>query len=645
MKNSSYLTNYYAKSGETVKILKNQIRKKMNSEEKNEVKKPLQRVQNFKQGKFHHSDFKYAIWGMDLLEKLGNKGVDKSLREMSQKENITLEEIKKAITTAMAQGPIIQGIRVAQRLAQSEYTIQREKAHTQYMNEIIQNSRDGIITKKQQRIEKDEQGKERIVNYDTSMTEEEILGIVRDYSRALYEIQEEKVPTYIGLGMNIFGVLGEMYEAITKEENTGRAVTLGIGTCANVGALLGRRYITKDYGKKVGQIRRKIDTIKMDLAKNEPISATDEEIKLEEIKEELSQLKVEEDKIEIKASTIKEINLIVQSLLLGAIAAKEMQKKKELTGSTISQVLMEITHHKRLIDSIADEVDSVNRINAKENQLTFLEEELKNIVKQIEEKQDPLEEVKHPIQKLQIKDLEGKFYPQKNDETGKITYQHKINIPEFSAQTGEVILLTGESGKGKSTLIRLLKKGDINNRYAIEVDDTEKVDKLGKQFIQLKANSTIDPNTNVLKQITGKESISELTEEEQKRLEKVLGDVSLNEENAMQNLATRNYSQFSTGQQKRLVLAQRFYQMIHPVSVLLADEPADNVEKALMEEQFKVIQEYTKKKGMITILVTHRPELAEPYVDKKYYIGPDQVLREVTLKDKEKETKENIELN
>lgn len=645
MKNSSYLTNYYAKSGETVKILKNQIRKKMNSEEKNEVKKPLQRVQNFKQGKFHHSDFKYAIWGMDLLEKLGNKGVDKSLREMSQKENITLEEIKKAITTAMAQGPIIQGIRVAQRLAQSEYTIQREKAHTQYMNEIIQNSRDGIITKKQQRIEKDEQGKERIVNYDTSMTEEEILGIVRDYSRALYEIQEEKVPTYIGLGMNIFGVLGEMYEAITKEENTGRAVTLGIGTCANVGALLGRRYITKDYGKKVGQIRRKIDTIKMDLAKNEPISATDEEIKLEEIKEELSQLKVEEDKIEIKASTIKEINLIVQSLLLGAIATKEMQKKKELTGSTISQVLMEITHHKRLIDSIADEVDSVNRINAKENQLTFLEEELKNIVKQIEEKQDPLEEVKHPIQKLQIKDLEGKFYPQKNDETGKITYQHKINIPEFSAQTGEVILLTGESGKGKSTLIRLLKKGDINNRYAIEVDDTEKVDKLGKQFIQLKANSTIDPNTNVLKQITGKESISELTEEEQKRLEKVLGDVSLNEENAMQNLATRNYSQFSTGQQKRLVLAQRFYQMIHPVSVLLADEPADNVEKALMEEQFKVIQEYTKKKGMITILVTHRPELAEPYVDKKYYIGPDQVLRKVTLKDKEKETKENIELN
>lgn len=645
MKNSSYLTNYYAKSGETVKILKNQIRKKMNSEEKNEIKKPLQRVQNFKQGKFHHSDFKYAIWGMDLLEKLGNKGVDKSLREMSQKENITLEEIKKAITTAMAQGPIIQGIRVAQRLAQSEYTIQREKAHTQYMNEIIQNSRDGIITKKQQRIEKDEQGKERIVNYDTSMTEEEILGIIRDYSRALYEIQEEKVPTYIGLGMNIFGVLGEMYEAITKEENTGRAVTLGIGTCANVGALLGRRYITKDYGKKVGQIRRKIDTIKMDLAKNEPISAIDEEIKLEEIKEELSRLKVEEDKIEIKASTIKEINLIVQSLLLGSIAAKEMQKKKELTGSTISQVLMEITHHKRLIDSIADEVDSVNRINAKENQLTFLEEELKNIVKQIEEKQDPLEEVKHPIQKLQIRDLEGKFYPQKNDETGKITYQHKINIPEFSAQTGEVVLLTGESGKGKSTLIRLLKKGDINNRYAIEVDDTEKVDKLGKQFIQLKANSTIDPNTNVLKQITGKESISELTEEEQKRLEKVLGDVSLNEENAMQNLATRNYSQFSTGQQKRLVLAQRFYQMIHPVSVLLADEPADNVEKALMEEQFKVIQEYTKKKGMITILVTHRPELAEPYVDKKYYIGPDQVLREVTLKDKEKETKENIELN
>ncbi len=422
-----------------------------------------------------------------------------------------------------------------------------------------------------------------------------------------------------------------MYETITKEKNTGKAVTLGIGTCANVGALLGRRYITKDYGKKVGQIRRKIDVIKMDLAKNEPISAIDEEMKLREIKDELARLKLEDDKIEIKASTIREVNLIVQSLLLGSTVAKEIQKKKELNGNTMAQVFMEMTHQRRLIDSIANDVDSVNRMMSKENQLVFLEEELKNIVKQIEEKQDPLEEVKHPIQKLQIRDLEGKFYPRKNDETGEITYQHNIKIPEFSAQTGEVVLLTGESGKGKSTLIRLLKKGDINNRYAIEVDDTEKVDKLGKQFMQLKANSTIDSHTNVLKQITGKEAISELTEEEQKRLEKVLGDVSLDDEKAMQNLATKNYSQFSTGQQKRLVLAQRFYQMVHPVSVLLADEPADNVEKELIEEQFKVIKEYTKKKGMITILVTHRPELAEPYVDKRYHIGEDQKLREIPV--------------
>lgn len=203
MENSSDLKNYYAKLGETTKILKNQIRKKLNSKEETKIKKTPQRIENFKRGKFHHSDFKYAVWGMEFLETLGNKGIDKWIQEMSQKENITREEIKKMVTVAMAQGPIMQGIRIAQALAQSEYTIQREKAHTQYMNEIIQNSREGIITKKQQRIEKDKQGKERIVNYDTSMTEEEILNIIRDYSRTLYEIQEEKVPAYIGLGINI----------------------------------------------------------------------------------------------------------------------------------------------------------------------------------------------------------------------------------------------------------------------------------------------------------------------------------------------------------------------------------------------------------------------------------------------------------
>lgn len=430
-----------------------------------------------------------------------------------------------------------------------------------------------------------------------------------------------------------------MYEAVHKKEK-GKAISLGIGTCASIGTLLGRRCITKEYGKKVGTLRREIDNIKMDLMINEPVSSIDEEMKLEEIRKALTTLKKEENKIEIKASSLQEINFILQSLLLGTTLVNEIQKDKE-----VSQILLEMQHHRRLINSVTNEVDSVNRIISEQGEISILQEELEKVIKQIEEKQDPLEEVKHPIKKIQIKNLDGKFYPQKNNETGEVTYQHNIKVPEFSAEKGEVILLTGESGKGKSTLIRLLKRGDIHNRYAIEVDGKEKVDKLGKQFIQLKAGSTISANTNVLKQLTGKESTSELTEEEQKRLEKVLEEVNLNQEDMIENLATRNYVQFSTGQQKRLVLAQRFYQMINPVSVLLADEPADNMEKELIEEQFKVIQEYTKKAEMITILVTHRPELAEPYVDKRYHIGEDQILREIPIKQKDENDLKTPELD
>lgn len=203
MKKSKKSSNYIAKPGETVKIVTNQIRKKMGLTEEIKPKENSKRIQNFRTGNFYHSDFKYAIWGLELLDILQDKGFDHWMQKICQEENVEQSKINKTIALAIAQRPILNGIYTSQKLLESEYNEQREKAHTEYMNEIIQNTRDGVITKTQERVEKDEQGNERIVQYDTSMTEEEIGKLMRDYSRALYEIQEKKVPVYLGLGMNI----------------------------------------------------------------------------------------------------------------------------------------------------------------------------------------------------------------------------------------------------------------------------------------------------------------------------------------------------------------------------------------------------------------------------------------------------------
>lgn len=130
----------------------------------------------------------------------------------------------------------------------------------------------------------------------------------------------------------------------------------------------------------------------------------------------------------------------------------------------------------------------------------------------------------------------------------------------------------------------------------------------------------------------GKDAISDLTEQEKERIQKILSDVGLNNEDILEQLASRNYNQFSTGQQKRLVFAQTLYRVDRQISVLLMDEPAGNVEKELIEEMFGMVKQYTKNNGIITILCTHRDDLVMKYMDKHYHLGEDGVVREIENK-------------
>ena len=50
----------------------------------------------------------------------------------------------------------------------------------------------------------------------------------------------------------------------------------------------------------------------------------------------------------------------------------------------------------------------------------------------------------------------------------------------------------------------------------ITIDGKQVVDKLGKQFIAIKADKDLGSNTNVLKELVGKEAISDIDEKKSK---------------------------------------------------------------------------------------------------------------------------------
>ena len=164
---------------------------------------------------------------------------------------------------------------------------------------------------------------------------------------------------------------------------------------------------------------------------------------------------------------------------------------------------------------------------------------------------------------------------------------------------------------------------------------------MGKQFIAIKTDKDLGTNGNVLKELIGKKSLSDINEEEMQKLQTVLKDVCLDEEGTLQELARKDYSQFSTGQRKRLVLAQMLYRASEKPSMILVDEPVGNVEDQLIDSQLKAITQVIKNIGAMGIIVTHRVDLASRYVDKHYHIENDGIMREIKKEEKNIERTED----
>ena len=621
---------YNPNIGETMKMITSKIRANIGNKPK---RKKHQRIENFKYGKFKNSDLKYLIKGIEFLQNLGDAGLDAVLRNLnSNNEELEPETVKLMTLLRIGKGPLYDFLSMYKNNMRLKFDTEREIASLKNMYEIVQNSRDGIITRKRIIKTKDENGQEKEMEIDISMSEGEIADIVKNYERQLHYIQDKKFSTHLGLGMSLVSILGAIYSESKNSKSTAKA--LGISSIISVGTLLGRRYITKDYSEKVGEKRRDIRRLEEDLVVNEPVSNIEEEEKLNKIEDRVYRASDEETKIQDKVNLMKAIDIISMSLLTGVIGIEKLKKAERFDAKTISQILIEINQNSNLVRSIMNNIDTMYRFQKENEILEEYEKEMENIVEQIEEKQDPLIEVQKPFEKLEIKEFRGKFYQEKNRDTGEISYRNEIEIPEFSIEKGQVILLSGRSGIGKSTFIRLLKRGDINNREAIQIDGKERVDKLGKQFIAVKADKKLGTYSNVLEEITGKESISEMTAEENQKLRKVLQEVKLDSGKILEEMSTKDYNQFSTGQKKRLSLAQALYRTTENPSIILVDEPVGNVEDTLVEEQIKSIIQAIKDVGAMGIIVTHRVDIAQKYVDKHYCIEDDGVMREKKAREK-----------
>ncbi|OCA85836.1 ABC transporter [Bacillus sp. FJAT-27225] len=196
-------------------------------------------------------------------------------------------------------------------------------------------------------------------------------------------------------------------------------------------------------------------------------------------------------------------------------------------------------------------------------------------------------------------------------------------IKDFSLdiEKGEIVSILGESGSGKSTILRLIAGLETPGNGTIVLggetvcDDHDIVppEKRGIGFVfqdyALFPHMTVEKNILFgLKKKTRKEK--------RERLEEMLELVNLT------GYAKRYPHELSGGQQQRVALARA---LAPKPSLLILDEPFSNLDAGLQEKIRGELREIIKQTGITSIFVTHDKEDAQAMADRIVYIENGKV--------------------
>jgi ABC-type lipoprotein export system ATPase subunit len=200
-------------------------------------------------------------------------------------------------------------------------------------------------------------------------------------------------------------------------------------------------------------------------------------------------------------------------------------------------------------------------------------------------------------------------------QTKNVTFffnkETQFTFPDLKCDASDVLLITGNSGKGKTTLLHLLagllrpKNGEISiENTNINSLSEKKLDQFrGKNIGLILQQSHFIASMTVLENVvlaswlaTGKKAIQ--------KAEKLLSELDLD------NQKHKLPSQLSIGQQQRVSIARA---LINEPKLLLADEPTSSLDD---ENAFKVadlLEKLSKEYNAALVIVTHDSRLKNKF--------------------------------
>ncbi len=200
----------------------------------------------------------------------------------------------------------------------------------------------------------------------------------------------------------------------------------------------------------------------------------------------------------------------------------------------------------------------------------------------------------------------------KEYKMGEVTI-NALNNTSFSVDEGELVVIVGPSGAGKTTTLNILGGMDTATSGRVIVDKKDVTKLKGKELIKYRREDIgfVFQFYNLVQNLTAKENIELATQICENSLdpEDVLNKVGLSERK-------NNFpSQLSGGEQQRVAIARAIAK--NP-KLLLCDEPTGALDYKTGKQILKLLQDTCRKEKMTVLIITHNTAIA-PMADKVIY--------------------------
>lgn len=214
----------------------------------------------------------------------------------------------------------------------------------------------------------------------------------------------------------------------------------------------------------------------------------------------------------------------------------------------------------------------------------------------------------------------------KDYENNDGTILHAVKNVSLTVDDGEVVVIIGPSGSGKSSLLRTVNGIEKAQKGSILIDGVDIMDdkadkrKIREEVGMVFQSFNLFPHLSVLENIVlAPMKVKHISREEaEKKAMTLLKRVGLEDK------AGQKPQQLSGGQQQRVAIARAL--AMEPKAMLF-DEPTSALDPEMIKEVLDVMLSLAKD-GMTMLLVTHEMGFARAAADKIVFMADGEIIEE-----------------